>query len=244
MTTQSKKPRQGEIQSGPDPVVPEPYGPIVLKLDPVVQLTDAQFAELCSLNDALRIELNAQGELEILPPTNFDTGRKNTVSPPSYSFGPKKTARERLPTPPPVSRCLTARYAPRTLLGRSRTAWLNFPTGELHKFPRICPDFVVELRSPSDRLPDLQAKMDEYVENGVRLGWLIDPLDPQRRVYIYRPNSLVEVLEHPETLSGEPELPGFTPDLKTNLGAGLLTGVTKILSRGATSYHAIKPGWC
>ena len=56
--------------------------------------------------------------------------------------------------------------------------------------------------------------MDEYVENGVRLGWLIDPPDPQRRVYIYRPNSPVEVLEHPETLSGEPELPGFTLDLK------------------------------
>ena len=214
MTTQSKKPRQGEIQSGPDPVVPEPYGPIVLKLDPVVQLTDAQFAELCSLNDALRIELNAQGELEILPPTNFDTGRKNNrLSAKLFIWAEEDGKGEAADSSTDFTLPNGAVRSPdASWTLKNRLAQLL--DGELHKFPRICPDFVVELRSPSDRLPDLQAKMDEYVENGVRLGWLIDPPDPQRRVYIYRPNSPVEVLEHPETLSGEPELPGFTLDLK------------------------------
>ena len=85
---------------------------------------------------------------------------------------------------------------------------------EKHSFAPICPDFVIELRSTSDTLRGVQGKMEEYMENGARLGWLIDPLDPLRRVYVYRPGAEVEILERPETLSGEPELPGFTLDLK------------------------------
>ena len=81
-------------------------------------------------------------------------------------------------------------------------------------FWHICPDFVIELRSSSDRLSVLRRKMEEYIENGARLGWLIDPLDPLCRVYVYRPNVSAEVLDRPETLSGEPELPGFKLDLK------------------------------
>ena len=73
---------------------------------------------------------------------------------------------------------------------------------------------MIELRSSSDTLAGIQRKMEEYMENGVRLGWLIDPLDPQRRVYIYRPDADVEVLEAPESLSGDPELPEFTLDLQ------------------------------
>ena len=81
-------------------------------------------------------------------------------------------------------------------------------------FWHISADFVIELRSSSDTLRGLQRKMQESLENGVRLGWLIDPLDPLRRVYVYRPNADVETLEGPVSLSGEPELPGFTLDLK------------------------------
>ena len=91
--------------------------------------------------------------------------------------------------------------------------WAELSEEEKHKFARIVPDFVVELRSPSDRLRDVLAKMQEYMDNGVRLGWLIDPLDPGRRVYVYRPGVPVEELERPESLSGEPELPGFTLDM-------------------------------
>jgi len=85
-------------------------------------------------------------------------------------------------------------------------------------FP-LCPDFVIELRSKSDRLPSLKDKMQEYIDNGTRLGWLIDPLT--RNVYVYRPGSPVETLANPLTLSGDPELPGFQLDLTPvwNLGA-------------------------
>ena len=78
-------------------------------------------------------------------------------------------------------------------------------------FSQICPDFVIELRSDSDRLTALQRKMAEYIAHGARLGWLLDPF--QHRAHIYRPQTPVETLERPQTLSGEPELPGFTLDL-------------------------------
>ena len=77
-------------------------------------------------------------------------------------------------------------------------------------FP-LCPDFVIELRSKSDRLSTLQNKMREYIENGARLGWLIDPLE--RHVHVYRPNQPALVLEEPASVSGDPELPGLTLDL-------------------------------
>ena len=79
-------------------------------------------------------------------------------------------------------------------------------------FWHISPDFVIELRSETDRLTVLRRKMDEYIDNGVRLGWLIDTVD--YRVYVYRPNTPIEILESPESMSGEPELPGFTLDLQ------------------------------
>jgi Uma2 family endonuclease len=79
--------------------------------------------------------------------------------------------------------------------------------GQKRKFAPLCPDFVVEVRSPSDRLPKLQEKMEEYRENGAALGWLIDP--QERKVHVYRPGKRVECLDRPKSLSGDPELPGF-----------------------------------
>src|SRR6185295_18246348 len=79
------------------------------------------------------------------------------------------------------------------------------------KFLPLCPDFVVELLSPSDSLKAIQEKMQEYIDNGARLGWLIDP--ENRKVYVYRPNSPVEILDDPTTISDDPELPGFILDL-------------------------------
>ncbi len=82
-------------------------------------------------------------------------------------------------------------------------------------FPPLCPDFVVELRSPSDPVAVLKEKMQEYIDNGAQLGWLIDPL--QKRVYVYRPGAEVEVLDRPASISGEPVLKGLVLDLKTIL---------------------------
>ena len=202
------------MQAEPDPVVPEPYGPIVLKLDPVMRMNDEQLAELCSLNDALRIERNAQGDLEFMPPAHPTSGNRNsriTARLDNWAEGDGRGAAFDATAGFTLSNG-ALRSPDASWILKSRLAEMT--EEDRRGFWRISPDFVVELRSPSDRLPDLQAKMDEYMDNGVRLGWLIDPLDPQRRVYIYRPNSPVEILDGPETLSGEPELPGFTLDLK------------------------------
>jgi len=89
-----------------------------------------------------------------------------------------------------------------------REKWDSLSQEQKERFASICPDFVVELRSRTDWLPVLFSKMDEYMANGASVGWLIDP--STRRVYIYRPNEEVVVLENPETVSGERLLPGFT----------------------------------
>jgi Uma2 family endonuclease len=94
---------------------------------------------------------------------------------------------------------------------RSRLATLT--ADQKQKFLPLAPDFVVEIRSPSDRLSSVQEKMQEYLDNGVQLGWLIDP--PSRAVHVYRPNRAVERLEHPATLAGDAVLPSFSLDLQT-----------------------------
>jgi Uma2 family endonuclease len=91
-----------------------------------------------------------------------------------------------------------------------RSRWERLSTAEREGFPPLCPDFVAELRSPSDDLSALQAKLEEYMANGAQLGWLIDPDD--RRVYVYRPNTQMECLDHPTTLSGAPVPRGFSLD--------------------------------
>ena len=211
MTTGSVKPQEvGQVPAGP--IGPEPLGPTVLKLSPVLELTDDQLLRLCSLNDALRIELNAKGELEILPPANPHTSIQNAdltsglvvwARADGTGLGFDATAGFTLPNG-------AVRSPDASWIRKER--WAELSEEEKRKFARIVPDFAVELRSPSDRLGYVQAKMQEYMDNGVRLGWLIDPF--QRRVHVYRPGAAVKVLEGPETLSGDPELPGFSLDLK------------------------------
>jgi len=88
-----------------------------------------------------------------------------------------------------------------------REKWDSLSQFEKERFAHICPDFVVELRSRSDRLPTLINKMEEYMENGASLGWLIDP--KKRRVYVFKPGEEMVVLENPTVVSGDPLLPGF-----------------------------------
>ena len=190
-----------------------PFGctPTELRFEPAIALTEEQFAAFCAQNRDMRIELTAEGVLEIMPPTYSITGSQNadiTVELGIWArrdgtgvfFGP--TAGFRLP-----NRAIRAPDASWVL--RSRLAALT--DEDKNRFIPICPDFVVELRSTTDRLSVLQAKMAEYMANGARLGWLIDPI--ARRVYVYRPNAPVEVLDAPDTLSAEPELAGFALNL-------------------------------
>ena len=213
MTTPRAKPRQ-EPPAIPVPVTPEPCGPIVLRLPSGWKLTEDQVLELCGLNDELRIEINARGELELMAPTSGNTSRRNAnlaidlgIWARADGTGDTFDSNGGFNLPNGAMRSPDASW-----VLKSRLAQL--PVGEMESLPAICPDFVIELRSRSDRLRDVQAKMEEYLENGARLGWLIDPIDPRHRVYIYRPGAPVEVLEGPETLSGDPELPGFVLEMQ------------------------------
>ena len=209
MATQSLKPRQDSTQT-----LPEPYGPIVLRLAPAVRITGEQLEEICALNRDIRIERNAEGDLELMPPTLPVTGNQDASITARVVIWAEGDGRG-------VAFSSSAGFTlPNGALRSPDASWIlksrlaELTAEERRGFSRICPDFVIELRSSSDRLSVLRRKMEEYMENGVRLGWLIDPLDPLRRVYVYRPGAEVEILERPETLSGEPELPGFTLDLK------------------------------
>ena len=217
MTTQDVAPKRDYIRIPPE--APGPYAPVVLRLDPIVRLTDGQIEALSSVNEALRIERNAQGDLEIqyLRPTII--GHLNAVIAVELATWAKADD---------SGKALGASIGwtlPNGALRSPSASWIlksrlaELTEEQKNGFPPISPDFAIELRSTSDRLTVLRRKMDEYIENGVRLGWLIDTVD--YRVYRYRPNFPVEILENPENVSGDPELPGFVLDLKPVWETGL-----------------------
>ncbi len=185
--------------------------PIVLRMSPVIRMTEKQFLAFCEMNDELRIERTAGGELVIMPPAGmYSSSRNIKVSARLYDWARQDGAGVAFDSSVGFTLPNGAMRSPdASWILKTRLAEL---TGEdKDGFGHICPDFVVELRSRSDRLIALRAKMDEYMANGARLGWLIDPRN--RRVYVYRPNRDAEVVENPDTVSGEPELAGFTLEL-------------------------------
>ena len=212
MTTQAAKPRKDSTRA--DEALVRPLGPIVLRLDSIVELTDDVLLQLSSLNDTLRLEKNANGELEILPPTLPTTGNQNANLTADLTVWARGEGRG-VAFDSNVGFTLSngaVRSPDASWILKTRLAELTEERRE--GFWPIAPDFVIELRSSSDTLAGIQRKMAEYMENGVRLAWLIDPLDPALRVYVYRPGADVETLDAPDTLSGEPELPGFALDLQ------------------------------
>ena len=197
---------KGEVAVGLD------FLPIVLRLRPAVELSDEQYFEICQINDVLWIERNAQGNLEIMPPAGWGTGARNAritrqlalwADRDGTGIATDPSAGYTLPNG--ATRAPDAAWLPRSRLDQ-------FSAEQWEKFLPTCPDFVLELRSPSDRLSVLQDKMQEYIDNGARLGWLIDP-EP-RHVYVYRPDAPVERLDNPESVFGDPVLPGFVLDLR------------------------------
>jgi Uma2 family endonuclease len=191
--------------------------PVVLQLQPAIALTEDQFYELCQLNGDFRIERNAAGELVIMPPTGSETDERNFnlvgqlwVWTKQNATGVGFGSSGGFTLPNGAVRSPDAAWI-------KRDRWEAIPPELRKKFAPICPEFVIELRSQSvvyrrrHRLQILQDKMQEYIDNGTQLGWLIDR--KQRRVFIYRPNIAVEVLDNPKTLDDEPLLPGFVLDL-------------------------------
>jgi Uma2 family endonuclease len=170
-------------------------------------LTEEQFMQLCQENPELRLELTAQGELVIMPPTGSESGWRSGEAFFSLTAWTKKDgtglsfdSSTGFTLPNGAIRSPDASWV-------KRDRWNALTKEQRQRFAPLCPDFVIELRSPTDRLSDLQEKMQEYIDNGVHLGWLIDPL--ARRIYVYRPDQPVEPLDNPTSLSGDPVLPGF-----------------------------------
>ena len=182
------------------------YVPTIFDFSPL-RLTDEQFESLCRNHPDLNLEMSATGELIIVPPTLPYTGEKNS----DLNFEVQLWARkDKTGVVFDSSSLFTfpngAKRSP-DVSWVLREKWDNLSDDEKKRFSRFVPDFVIELRSSSDSLKTLKKKMAEYIENGVRLGWLIDPA--KQKVYIYRANGSIEILDNPETVSGEDVLPGF-----------------------------------
>jgi len=185
---------------------------LTLQLPPVLKLTDEQFAQLAAANQDLQLELTAKGELIIMPPTGGETGNRNFEVYIDLGIWNRQTR---------LGKAFDSSTGFRLPDGGTRSPdaswvrierWNALTEEQRKKFLPLCPDFAVELVSETDDVEETRSKMQEYINNGLRLGWLINPRT--RQVEIYRPNQVVEVLQSPATLSSEDVLPGFVLDLQ------------------------------
>ena len=185
---------------------------VVIHMRPALDMTDEQFFLLCQQNRDLRIERTAQGDLIVMPPTGWATGDRNAEITTQLRVWAKQDG-QGIATDSSTGFKLpngAERSPDAAWVRRERLAALT--REEKDRFLPLCPDFALELRSPTDKLATVQAKMAEYIANGAQLGLLLDP--ETRRVHVYRPGAEVEVIENPESVSAEPVLPGFRLDLR------------------------------
>ncbi len=185
---------------------------ITLELRPFLNLSDEQFYQLCQTNPNIKLERKKNGELIVMSPTGGETGNRNI----ELAFQLQAWSRQNnlgvafdsstgFNLPNGGDRSPDAAWV-------KMERWNALTEEERERFPPICPDFVIELRSKTDNFKELQAKMQEYLDSGLRLGWWIDR--KLHIVEIYRQGVEVEVLQSPATISGEDVLPGFVLDLK------------------------------
>ncbi|MGP1383806.1 MAG: Uma2 family endonuclease [Thainema sp.] len=183
---------------------------LTLDLRPILHLTHEQFEQIALANPDVRIELTADGELELMPPTGGSTGRRNSDLTYQVTAWNRQTQLGEVFDSSTTFRLPNGAERSPDVAWVSCDRWSALSAEEQDAFPPLCPDFVIELRSKTDSLKKLQAKMQEYMENGCQLGWLIDPAS--RTVTIYRSNQAPEVLASPLTVSGESILLGFELD--------------------------------
>ena len=180
---------------------------LILNNPETAPITDEQFYQICVANRELKLERTAKGDLIIMPPTGGGTGKRNSDINLDLGLWNRQTqlgivfdSSTCFKLPHGGDRSPDAAWIP-------LAKWESLTPEQQEKFLPICPDFIIELRSPSDSLKPLQDKMQEYIDNGSRLGWLINRQN--RQVEIYRQGREKEILENPTTLSGEDVLPGF-----------------------------------
>ena len=186
---------------------------VTVNLNSIIKLTDDQFYQLCRDNPDVKFERNANGEIVIMSPTGGETGKYNIEIAADFVIWNRQTQ---------LGVCFDSSTCFKLPNGADRSPdvswikqerWDTLTPEQKEKFPPIAPDFVLEIMSPTDTLKKTQEKMQEYMNNGIKLGWLIAP--KTRRVEIYRPGQAVEVLQSPTALSGEDILPGFILNLES-----------------------------
>jgi Uma2 family endonuclease len=186
---------------------------LIVRLGPLEKpMTEEEFFAFCQLNGKLRIERTSDGEVIIMPSAGGESGRRNLKASARLcdwaeadGTGVAFDSSTGFVLPNGAERSPDLAWV-------RRARWEALTQQQRERFPPLCPDFVGEIRSPSDRLTTLQEKMREYIDNGAELGWLIDPAE--RKVYVYRPGAQVVCLDDPDTLSGDPVLRGFTLNVR------------------------------
>jgi Uma2 family endonuclease len=194
--------------------------PFTIDLSPILSeqrsanviLTHDQFEQLCAANPDIKFERTPTGELVIMSPTGGETGMNNATLIARFVVWNEQFNLGKVFDSSTCFRLPNGGERSPDVAWVEKSRWEALSPEQQRKFPPLCPDFVLELRSPSDHLPLLQAKMQEYLDSGARLGWLLNPEENQAE--IYRPRRSVEVLQAPNSLSGEAVLPEFTLNLE------------------------------
>ncbi|MEO0458555.1 MAG: Uma2 family endonuclease [Cyanobacteria bacterium P01_A01_bin.114] len=179
----------------------------------LTNLTDQQFYDLCRAHPDVKFERTPGGYLLIMPPTGGETGNRNLEIGADFAIWNRQAQLGVLFDSSTCFKLPGGGNRSPDLSWVAKDRWNALLPEQKETFPPIAPDFVLELMSPSDTLTEAQAKMEEYLLSGVKLGWLINR--KLRRVWIYRPGIDPQVLENPATISGEAVLPGFTMNMQT-----------------------------
>lgn len=186
---------------------------LTLQIPYMLKLSEEKFAQLAAANHDVRLELTAQGDLIITPPTGGETGERNLDLAGQLWLWNRQNQLGKAFDSSTGFRLPNGAIRSPDVAWISLEKWESLTQEQRKKFLPLCPDFALELLSESDELKDTQLKMQEYLDNSLRLGWLIDP--KTQTVEIYRPNQPKETLQSPLTLSGEEVLPEFVLDLQT-----------------------------
>jgi Uma2 family endonuclease len=181
--------------------------PLPLRFRPETPMSDDELMRFCAANDALRVERDANGEILVMTPAGNRTGRKNTAIISALDKWAESDGRGY------VFDSNTGFTLPDGSMRSPDAAWIRaarwdaLSEEDKDRFSHICPEFIIELRSPSDNLNELQIKMEQWIANGVELAWLLDPID--QMVYVYRPGDSPEVYHHPTSVQGSGVVAGF-----------------------------------
>ena len=186
------------------------WHPLVMRVQPAVELNADTFFHITQLNKDLRMELSAEGDLIVMPPAGGNTGHRNADLTAQFVVWNRQGRRGKVFDSSTGFRLPNGAVRSPDVSWASKERLADLNETQMDKFPPICPEFVLELRSPTDRLSVIREKMQEYLENGAELGWLIDP--QEKRLYVFTTEG-VEEFREPESLTGTGVLAGFVLEL-------------------------------